>query len=199
MENRLQSLCRLHVAVNDSVECDYPCSEKNCAVEVHHWVECPIWTCRDKTTTTSTRAPPSPTPTPSAASQCSSALCIFSVVINILVFLVFTTWLSLYLHKRRSRSTIPVRSIENPCFDILEASRSPIIRTRSERIPLLSDQRSVRYLVGTGEERASPRVEFSTSTGSFGSLSARFGPHLNSPAPSASASVHTPIYRESTF
>ena len=145
MELRFAITCTIYVDVSDLVKCDYPCSFKGCTPEFHHSIECPYWTCSERTTTTPSSTTPT-TPTPSGNHDCSSPLCQASVGLNAVVLFIGLVVLSVFLKKKfRSRPT-ETRSLENPLFDesdlfLNQESRTPIIRSRSEprteRIPLL--------------------------------------------------------------
>ena len=138
MELQFQTTCTMYFDASSTETCDFPCSRDHCTTEIHFSVECPVWTCFDKTTTA---APFTPTPEPpNTESICSSTFCKVSIGVNVLLFLV-AILLSVFLKKHcssRSRILSDSNSVENPLF----GNDAPIIRSRSvpgtERLPLLT-------------------------------------------------------------
>lgn len=162
MEFHFLPNCVIYVDDSENGLCNYPCSLDHCTAETHHWTQCPVWNCYDKTTTTTES--PSPTTAPdSSHSECSTALCIASVSINALLVVVGAVAVSVFLtkHFRRTRTRTGSPDFNNPLFDYF-ANENPIIRSRSlparsETIPLLeSSQRSVRFFNQLPETQTLP-------------------------------------------
>lgn len=182
VETHFLPTCTIYVSDSDSRICDFPCSKTNCLAETHHWVQCPVWNCVEKTTTTS--SPPTSTTTePDGPShgQCSSPVCISSVTFNVLIFLVAVVSISVYkVWKRKRTSESQQTAMENPLFDSFQGS-NPIIRSRSETLPLLpTSERSVRFFRPEGEtsfQRSSPQARIqSFATASPSSVSTSLNP-----------------------
>ena len=141
-----QTTCILYTDRSLEETCEYPCSTTNCETEIHHSVLCTVWTCLPKTTT-SEPVPVITTPKPNPGSDhCTSALCISSVSLNVLILLALLIGISVFLIRRFLNRTRPSNSLENPLFDegfalfdnFSNEDRNPIIRTSSERRPLLA-------------------------------------------------------------
>ena len=162
-ELHFEAICILYVDESDSAICNFPCSKDNCTEEIHYSTDCPTWICFDKTTTTpatTTSAPsPPPSPTPSHGSSCfKDSVCITSVSVNGLIFLVACLVGSVFLKKRYFPTPSTASTgMENPLFDDDFVNynpiipRGPIIRASSERLPLLplrstESQRSTPFL-----------------------------------------------------
>ena len=183
-ELHFQDVCILYVDESDSVVCNFPCSTANCTEEIHYSTECPTWICFDKTTTSTpaptTSSPPSPpTPTPSHGSDClKNALCVTSVTVNGLIFLVFGITVSVFLKKRffsvRSNTSTGT-GMANPFFDDF-VNDNPIIRASSERLPLLP-------LRSTESQRSMPCVNQARSQSSGLSTASTSSVALNPSAP----------------
>ena len=134
-EVHVKDTCTIYVDASPTELCDFPCSLDYCVPEIYHYVNCPSWNCVDKTTTLPPDPSPSPSPPPSD-SQCTTAVCISSVALNVVIFVVLGSAAVVLRKKYRSR---PNNSIENPLFDDgfdLFSNENPIIRG-SEQIPLL--------------------------------------------------------------
>ena len=146
-ELHFEAVCVLYVDESDEATCDFPCSKANCTEEIHYSTDCPTWLCFDKTTTTPapTTSSPStpPSPSPSHGSSCfKDSVCITSVTVNGLIFLVFGIVVSVFLKKRYFPTPSSSNTgMENPLFDDFvnynPIIRTPIIRASSERLPLL--------------------------------------------------------------
>lgn len=136
-EIRFLPTCVMYLDISESEKCLYPCSTTGCIAETHHFINCPTWTCYDKTTTT---VSPDPTSKPAEPlPQCSTPLCISSVTLNVLIFLACGTTVAVVLW-RRSRINQNL-SFENSTFPDnfdLFVNQDPIIRNSSERLPLLA-------------------------------------------------------------
>ena len=147
------SLCTFYVDQSSDDLCNYPCSLDHCIAETHYWVDCPVWTCSDKSSTLSP-IPPTTAPSNDSSSLCTTWLCIFSVSLNVMIFLVVFSLISLFLIRRRRRTHTSQNSIENPIFDFFSNER-PIIRSHSESFPLLATaERSVRFLNQSETQRS---------------------------------------------
>ena len=179
LETRFLATCTLYVDEAPDLPCNYPCSLDHCTTEIHHYIQCPVWICVDKTTTSRpepiSTLPPHPH---GSATECSSALCITSVTANVIMVLVFAA-LVVFLKKRFSRPT-QENSFENalyqdPTFDLF--ANEPIVRRStsqashvSENLPLLRVEsegtRTFERQRGhtQGSTRASGSVSSSTST-----------------------------------
>ena len=168
LEFRFLQTCTLYVDQSDTETCAYPCSLEHCLPEIHHFIQCPIWTCSEKSTTT---ASPSPTSTasPHEPSQCSSPLCISGISFNVVLILVLALalyFLKKYFFRQRQQNTFE-NSLYNETFDAF--SNEPILRRPasrfSEHVPLLN-------VVAHGRRSSSERVLTSSpgATGNAGSL-----------------------------
>ena len=138
MELQFQTTCTMYFDASTTETCDFPCSLDHCTSEIHYSVQCPVWTCFDKTTTV---APFTTTPEPpSTEGLCASTFCKVSVALNVVLFMV-AIGVSVFLKKRfkaQARVLSDSNSVENPLF----RDETPIIRSRSvqgtERLPLLT-------------------------------------------------------------
>ena len=139
MEIHFEAVCITYVDESDFVSCDFPCSKAHCTEEIHYSVDCPTWLCTEKTTTTEAPTPaPLTTPRPSHDNGCSSPACISSVTFNCLLILVVVALISLYLklRQRLPSTSATEHGLSNPFFDEF-VNTTPIIRSHSERLPLL--------------------------------------------------------------
>ena len=141
-EIHFETVCVVYVDESDAVVCDFPCSKANCSEEIHYSTDCPTWLCFDKTTTPPPITTSVPTPTPSPSSGCfQNSACIASVSVNGLIFLVAIILVSVFLKKRYFTATSTTNTgtgfgMVNPLFDDF-INYNPIIRTSSQRLPLL--------------------------------------------------------------
>lgn len=136
MEYHFEPTCTVYVDQSATKLCNYPCSMEFCTSEIHHFIDCPVWNCVDKSST------PVPFSTLKPASEhhaCTTPLCISSVTLNVLFVLALLTITSLFLKKRCFRNT-GNHSFENPHFTDPESG--PIFRPRqtlsTEYHPLLA-------------------------------------------------------------
>ena len=182
-EVHFEAVCVVYVDESDEVTCNFPCSKANCTEEIHYSTDCPTWICFDKTTTTpatTTSSPPiPPTPYPDHGSGCfTNALCVTSVTVNGLIFLVFGITVSVFLKKRffsvRSNTSAGT-GMANPFFDDF-VNDNPIIRASSERLPLLP-------LRSTESQRPVPFVTQALSSTSRVSTASTSSVALNPSAP----------------
>lgn len=164
---RLVDVCVLYLDKTSELKCDFPCDTTNCITETHAMINCPVWSCTDKSTTL-----PPPTTSPSGSgSDCSGSLCIASVSLNVIIFLVILVALLLFVSKKiRNRSNTEsseqrVPSFENPLsgFDYF-VYQGP---SQAENVPLLPVVQSQREATPPGPSR----------------------PHLPAPCSTRSASV----------
>lgn len=159
IEFKVLPSCHLYVKT-PGTNCSIPCFLENCKKELHFNVRCPVILCYPKTTTTTTMAPTttvSPLP-----NECSNALCISSVVFNLLLLLILIfggIWVFKkvkHLHRARTYQQVeaerPVaRNLENPIF---------------EDIPLISNERPQEISTGTRMRRWFRSVLQNLSVGS---------------------------------
>ena len=139
LELRFLTTCTLYVDESSEATCSYPCSLENCVPEIHHNVQCPIWSCFDKTTTV--QPPDSTTSAPSGSNSGCSTLCIGSITFNGIMILILGAIATVFLKKRFCQRT-PENSFENALFNDFDSfSNEPIIRRSgsrfSEHVPLL--------------------------------------------------------------
>ena len=196
----------MHVDKSDTEPCDYPCTLRNCATELHYFSQCPVWTCSEKTTTvapdpnsTTTTPDPSSTtsqpPKPNDAPICASFVCISSVTVNCLIFLVAAIVASVLLRKRFNRRNAAT-SFNNQLYDAFEGdsdsfvNQGPIVRFStgrniSEQLPLLG-----RYEPSLSNERQ--------STLSHQAQSLHAASH-DSATCSIIMKPSAPVYQETTF
>ena len=131
--------CTIYVDESPTETCNYPCSLDHCLPEIHHFIQCPTWSCFDKTTTVAP-IPMSTLKPATSHSDCSSAFCITSVTVNV-ILIVVAVLIGIFLKKRSTRQA--THSLENPMFDdsFDHFSNDPIIRRSgsrfSEHVPLL--------------------------------------------------------------
>ena len=130
----------MYVDMSASEICQYPCSTEFCLTETHHYIDCPTWTCYGKST-------PTPEPlitTSSPPPGHSNVALISSVTVNVLIILGGLLAYSVFRWRKRNRTqNMLTDSIENPLFDhgfenFLNQNQNPIIRSSSERLPLLA-------------------------------------------------------------
>ena len=184
LDERFVESCTIYVDESEGAACLYPCSLDHCTPEVHHWVTCPIWSCSDKTTTT--LSPSTTTPPHSNGHDCSSALCISSVSINVLLLVVGMAVLSFFLVRRyrNNQTSRQAHTLENPLFDFFSNER-PIIRARSETLPLLSNpERGIRFF-NHGRRENERDAESALLETTFGATSTARSSHSSFLNPSA--------------
>ena len=183
-EVHFEAVCVVYVDESDEVTCNFPCSKANCTEEIHYSTDCPTWICFDKTTTTpatTTSSPPiPPTPYPDHGSGCfTNSVCITSITVNGLIFLVAVIVVSVFLKKRyfstTSTASSTSTSMTNPLFDDF-VNYNPIIRASSERLPLLP-------LRSTESQRPVPFVTQALSSTSRVSTASTSSVALNPSAP----------------
>jgi len=85
IEFKLLPSCHLYVKT-PGTNCSIPCFLEECKRELHFNIRCPVILCYPKTTTTTMIPTTTISPMPD---QCSSALCISSVVFNALFIVLF--------------------------------------------------------------------------------------------------------------
>lgn len=178
MEIHFEAVCISYVDESDSVSCDYPCSTAHCTEEIHYSVDCPTWICTDKTTTTQAPSPaPLTTPSPGHDNACSTTFCISSVTFNCLLILVVAALIFavLKLKQRLPSSTETDHGMVNPFFDDF-VNQNPIIRSQSERLPLLP-------LSSSEHQRSGQRFNEGISEASRRTTSPTRSVALNSSAP----------------
>jgi len=143
------STCTLYVPKDESLVCDYPCSEKNCVTETSFFVTCPVWQCSPFTTLSPldpTIGPLDPTVTPFPVHpDCSSALCIGSVTLSGLLLSIVLAILAVAIFLKRTNRLHVGHQVEyNPnrghveLSDLLE--REAERQQQREREPLLGGQ-----------------------------------------------------------
>lgn len=160
VEYHLVANCLLYTDISEGRRCEYPCSTNNCRTEIHQFMLCPTWSCTSKTTTTTpspTLSPTLPTlsPWPTSSSNCSSTICVPSLVFNGLFGVILLALVALYvLYRRRNRRlTTFFNSQTNPLFEAEAGfdyfqNQRPIIRNQprrtssSEREPLIFTRRA---------------------------------------------------------
>lgn len=158
LDYRYVANCVTYVAKDPKLPCDFPCSFENCETELHHFVACPVWSCTSKTTVSpSDMSTLSPLPT---HTNCSSDVCVPSIVFNVLFGIVILVGLGLFLI-RRKRALARSAGIENPLFDE-DRRTAPIIR-RSERMPLLGGSNHGRSNPEQGSNRGPSIPNFLTN------------------------------------
>ena len=200
-EIRFEANCVMHVDKSDSEPCDYPCTLRNCATELHYFSECPIWTCSEKTTTqapdpNSTTPQPSTTepPKPTDAPVCASFVCISSVTFNCLIGLVGIVVVSICLRKRRANRS-PPNTFNNQLYDAFEGfdtfvNQDPIVRFSSRR----NASEQVPLLARTDPELSNERQSTTTSQAEYLHAASDDG---------ATCSIimrpSAPVYQETTF
>ena len=200
LEIRFLPSCTLYGDESSEETCNYPCSLDHCVPEIHHFIQCPIWSCFDKTTTV--QPPDSTTSTPpSSHSECST-LCISSISFNAIMILIVAI-MTVFLKKHfchRTQETSFENALFNQTFDAF--SNEPIIRRSgsrfSEHIPLL------RVDVGDGRnslERPGSNLgrDRDARSGRSSSTSIPLTPPASAPPMSYSESAPTLHFAENTF
>ena len=156
MEYRLLPNCILYTDISEEKHCQYPCSTTNCATQIHNFIMCPTWTCMSKTTTTPSPPLSTLTPWPTSSSNCSSTICVPSLVFNGLFGIIILLGIAVfvYFYRRSNQQSLSAfyHSSTNPLFDAeagidyFENQRRPIIRNPSlrisERAPLIEPQQA---------------------------------------------------------
>ena len=135
--------CYLYIHKNNS-GCEIPCKLENCVKELHHFIDCPIWTCKDfnpttttaqtTTTTTTKTTPPISTTTPDTPSPfipliplpIDQPVVIYSsLVLNILLILLL---IIIFYYKCKKCITRRIRNFRNrnarPFVDNLEGDQN---------------------------------------------------------------------------
>ena len=85
LEYRVLPTCVMYEP-NPRTNCDIPCNLANCSVEVRHFFDCPIWTCKAKGTTPAPFTPVTLKPLPSHGSSTVFAFLYTSATFNLVFF-----------------------------------------------------------------------------------------------------------------
>ena len=162
VEYHLLPNCILYTDLSEDKHCQFPCSTANCATELHNFMMCPIWSCSSKATTTPNPPLSTLSPWPTSSSNCSSTICVPSLVVNGLFGIIILGFVALFIiyRRRNQRLSAFYHSETNPLFEAEAGldyfqNQRPIIRTRtasirtgraslrsSERDPLISSNTS---------------------------------------------------------
>lgn len=103
LEYHVLPTCTLHIA-NSNPDCDIPCNLDACSIEIKHFFDCPVWTCKDKISTLAPETTTLPPPFPPRPSGPNYGLLYASVAFNVAFLAIIGFRLSKFLYLRRSRS-----------------------------------------------------------------------------------------------
>ena len=126
--------CILYLKTDENT-CDVPCDTRDCKIEVHHEIRCPIWTCKRKPTTTTTTSsttylpeptwPPSPAP---STGDCYTAACISASTFAAILTLAVIILIILFVKNRRILRNLRARLSQ---YTRVDDDNTPILRGSS--------------------------------------------------------------------
>ena len=155
LEFKVLATCVMYVPKPHS-NCDIPCNLANCTVEVRHFFDCPVWTCKSKLTTLAPD-PIQPTtiaPTPAPAHSGTAIGLYVSTAVNVFfgALFGFGIWKLWKIRRdRRNGYSDPSASLESGIFRFRDGSNVPHFS--------LDEPNEVEPLLSRAESQATQRAQ----------------------------------------